>query len=306
VNQKKESQMALEHKDELVHEYPKPLEAHWKENWYFNFIDRRNNAWGINHISLLRHRQQGRFSAFHVVDGEVLMYSNLIDIQDDLPELTDGKLKFEFIEPFKKFRLTFNGPRHKVELDYKARFEVFDYAGARPPRPGRDKALAVNHYEQALFVKGTIAKSGKTTHIDCFGHRDHSWGYRNESKVSGWNWVAVQFPDKTINLSLVAIGKAFMGSGFISTQEGNTRISRVKIEGTEFKNKVPVSSVFTGHDKEGRAWRLKSEKFSGLYLPMQEKGKGVVVHENFADYTNLDTKEKGVGIDEYLINPDTK
>ena len=60
---------------EYVHnDYPRDEERAWKENWYFNFIDREHNAWGINHISLERHKQTGRFSAFHVVDGEILMY----------------------------------------------------------------------------------------------------------------------------------------------------------------------------------------------------------------------------------------
>jgi hypothetical protein len=36
---------------------------------------------------------------------------------------------------------------------------------------------------------------------------------------------------------------------------------------------------------------------------MTEKGDGVVVFENFAEFENLETGEKGVGIDEYLINP---
>ncbi len=102
----------------------------------------------------------------------------------------------------------------------------------------------------------------------------------------------------------VVIGDAFIGSGFVSTTEGNTRIERVAIEDTQFENGTPVSSIFTGWDQEGRAWRLKSEKFSGLVLPMQDKEKGVIVYENFADYTMLDTGEKGVGIDEYLINPE--
>jgi hypothetical protein len=296
--------MSLQPQDESVHEYPKPLDAHWKENWYFNFIDRENNAWGINHVSLMRHKQQGRFSAFHIVDGEVLLYSNVIDIEDELPELTDGKLKFEFVEPFKKFRLAFDGPRHRVELDYDARFEVYDYAGGKPVKPGRQKSLALNHYEQALFCKGKITKGGETREIDCLGHRDHSWGYRNESKVSGWNWIAVQFPERTINMSRVTIGQAFMGNGFISTADGNSRVVRVSVDDTEYENKVPISSVFTGVDKEGKTWKLKSKKFSGLYLPMKEKGEGVVVHENFAEYEDLETGEVGVGIDEYLVNPE--
>lgn len=294
----------MDPKDEMVHDYPKPPDGHWKENWYFNFIDRENHAWGINHISLMRHLNQGRFSAFHIVDEEIIMYSNLIDIGDDFTELTDGKLKFEFLEPCKRFRVTFNGPRHQLELNYEARFEVFDYAGDRPVKPGRGDALRLNHYEQALIARGTLTKDDKARPIECFGHRDHSWGYRNESKVTGWNWIAVQFEEKTINLSKVVIGDAFIGSGFVSTAKGNTRLERVAIEDTHFENKTPVSSIFTGWDQEGRIWRLKSEKFSGLVLPMQDKEKGVIVYENFADYTILDTGEKGVGIDEYLINPE--
>jgi len=293
----------MDPKDEKVHDYPKPLDAHWKENYYFNFIDRANNAWGINHISLMRHEQKGRFSAFHIVDGEILMYSDTIDIDDDFSELTDGKLKFEFLEPYKKFRVTFDGPRHQVELDYEARFEVYDYTGGRPAR-GREKGMGLNHYEQALFVKGTVTKGGSTRSIECLGHRDHSWGYRNESQVTGWNWIAVQFDDRTINMSKVVIGEAYLGNGFVSNAEGNTRLTRVDIEDTQLENdKIPLSSVFTGQDKEGRIWKLKSEKFSGLVLPMQEKGSGVIVYENFAEYTDLETGEKGVGIDEYLINP---
>jgi hypothetical protein len=36
---------------------------------------------------------------------------------------------------------------------------------------------------------------------------------------------------------------------------------------------------------------------------MSEKGKDVVVYENFSAYTLAETGEQGVGIDEYLDNP---
>ncbi len=71
----------------------------------------------------------------------------------------------------------------------------------------------------------------------------------------------------------------------------------MKVEDTEYKDNLPFSSKYTAQDKTGKTWRFESKKFSGLYLPMKEKGDGVVVHENFADYTDLDTGEKGVGID---------
>jgi hypothetical protein len=297
-----EGPMSLEPKDESVHDYPRPLDSPWKENWYFNFIDKKSGAWGVNHFSIERHKSRCRFSAFHVVDGEVLIYSNLVPAGEGFRELDDGKLKAEFIEPFQKFRLTFTGPRHRVELDYAARFGVFDYAMGKAQKPGKSGRAAMEHYEQALFAKGKVEKDGKKKEIDCFGHRDHSWGYRNESKVTAWNWVAVQFADKTVNLYRAVIGQAFIGSGFISNASGNTRIVRMNVEDTKFENKAPVSSVYAGTDQSGKVWRLKSQKFSSLYLPMKEKGDGVVIHENFSDYEDLETGEKGVGIDEYLIN----
>ncbi len=292
----------MEPADEFVHDYPRPLEAQWKENWYFNFIDKAAGAWGINHVSLLRHKQEGRFSAFHVVDGEPLMYSNVIPIDDDLVELTDGRLRFEFVEPCKRFRLSFHGDKHELELEYEARFAVFDYAMSGRKRPGA-KAAALEHYEQALFAKGALRKDGERA-IDCFGHRDHSWGYRNESKITGWNWVAVQLDDKTVNLYRAIIGKAFIGSGFVSGDGGNVRIVRMNVENTDFEEGVPVSSSYLAVDENGGKWRFKSNRFSGLFLPMTNKPGGVAIHENFADFENEDTGEKGVGIDEYLLNPE--
>lgn len=292
--------------DEFIHDdYPRNEEKAWKENWYFNFIDRKNNAWGINHISLERHKQSGRFSAFHVVDGEILMYVNFLPLGEDFRELTDGKLRVEFVEPHKKFRLTLDGPNHSVDLTYLARFEVFDYIPPEARSPQGDKrSLAINHYEQALTVTGTLTKDGQTRPISCFGHRDHSWGYRDESNIAGWNWVAVQFPNKTINISQVRIaGMEPMSRGFVSEEGGNTGIREVKIVSTERgEGGVPMRSTFAAVDESGRPWTLTSSRFSGLVLPLREKGREVVVYENFADYTLTETGEQGVGIDEYLDN----
>ncbi len=293
--------------DEFVHkDYPRNEERAWKENWYFNFIDRENNAWGINHISLERHKEKGRFSAFHVVDGEALMYLNYIDLTEDFEELDDGKLRVAFLEPHKRFRLTFEGPSHSVELDYRARFDVFDYgANGNTSLEGDKNSMSIQHYEQALFVSGTLTKDGASRPIECLGHRDHSWGYRDETNVAGWNWIAVQFPDRTINVSQVRVeGMEPMSRGFVSEASGNVGIRQVKIvPGERNQEGIPLSSTFEAVDESGRPWTLTSSRFSGLVLPLSEKGKNVVVYENFSDYTIAETGEQGVGIDEYLHNP---
>ena len=48
----REGRKNMEAIEEKIHDYPKPLDSHWKENWYFNFIDKENRAWGVNHFSL--------------------------------------------------------------------------------------------------------------------------------------------------------------------------------------------------------------------------------------------------------------
>jgi len=293
--------------DEYVHnDYPRDEDKAWKENWYFNFIDRENNAWGINHISLERHKQQGRFMAAHVVDGEILMHVDFIPLTEDFREITDGKLRVEFVEPHKEFRLTLNGPNHSVDLTYLARFDVFDYGEKGDQTVRGDKSsMSISHYEQGLTVKGTLTKDGTTRPISCFGHRDHSWGYRDETNIAGWNWIAVQFPGRTVNVAQVRVaGMEPTSGGFVSEAGGNTRIRQVNIVSTDRnENGVPVSSVFEAVDERGRAWTLTSQRFSGLVLPLNEKGKNVVVYENFSDYTVAETGEQGVGIDEYLDNP---
>ena len=115
----------------------------------------------------------------------------------------------------------------------------------------------------------------------------------------------MQFPDKTINVSQVRVGGMEpMSRGFVSEAEGNTGIRKVNIVSTERnEDGIPVSSVFEAVDESGRAWTLTSRRFSGLVLPLSEKGKDVVVYENFSDYTLAETGEQGIGIDEYLDNP---
>lgn len=289
----------MDSKEEFIHEWPENLEAPWKENWYFNFVDRKNRAWGLNHITLMRHINKGRFTAVHVVDEKILPYSNLIDIAD-LKETSDGKLTFDFLEPFKRFRVTFDGPRHQLDLEYEATGPVCEY-----DKPGASKGqpLSVDHYRQPLKAKGTLTFGGETRKIECFCDRDHTWGTRDEGKLTGWNWAGVYFPGRTINFHRIIIGKAFFGVGYVSTKEGNTKLVRVLIEDTEFDEDTPTSSVFTGFDESGKAIaKIKSEKFFSLKLPMVDK-EGVTIYENFAEFTDIETGEKCDGVDEYLINP---
>ncbi len=292
-------------KDDFIHQnYPRQSEKSWKENWYFNFIDRKNQAWGINHVSLQRHIQKGRFMAIHVIDGEIIPYINEIDLTEDFSVLTDGNFRVDILEPHRKYNLSFTGPMYSVDLTYEARFDLFDYAKKDTDTSLKDiDALSIEHYEQGMIVNGVITKNDKPRSISCLGHRDHSWGFRNEENIGGWNWVAAQFPSKTINLSQVQVsGTDHVQNGFISRSSGNVGVHNLKITSTQWdENNAPVSSTYEFSDENGQSWVMTSNKFSGIFLPMNEQGTGV--HEVFAEFTLKDTDEIGVGIDEYLVNP---
>lgn len=295
----------LSSRADYIHQnYPRQKSKPWKENWYFNFIDRANNAWGINHISLQRHIQKGRFMAMHVIDGKTVPYINEIDLTDNFSEISDGNFRVEITKPHQKFQLTFKGPEHSVNLTYDARFGVFDYEKQGKDDGFKDEeTLALEHYEQAMHVSGTITMGGKSRPISCLGHRDHSWGYRNEENISGWNWIAAQFPSQTINLyQLIVEGAEDVQSGFISQKDGNTGVREFKIISTEWdESKAPVSSIYEFIDEKDRVQTLLSKKFSGIFLPINDKGAGT--HEIFAEFTLKETGEKGEGVDEHLINP---
>jgi hypothetical protein len=85
---------------------------------------------------------------------------------------------------------------------------------------------------------------------------------------------------------------------------GNTGIREMKIVSTE-KNEdgIPIASVFETLDENGRAWTLASRKFSGVVIPVSKTRKDIVIYENVAEFTLEQTGEKGIGIDEYLVNP---
>ena len=252
--------------DEFVHlGYPRGDALSWKENWYFNFIDRQNHAWGANHISLQRHKQRGAFMAIHVVDNEVVWYRNEIDLTENFTELTDGRLSMEILEPHRRHRVIFRGEKHNLDLIYEARFDVFDYK--QHGKGFKDKkSLAIEHYEQGMTLTGTLTKSGNARPISGLGHRDHSWGYRDEGNLVGWNWVAAQFPGKTINLSIVHMSNTEnVQSGFISAAEGNIRVQEVNIRSTiRDDQNAPITSTYEFRDETSRVWTITSNRFSSI------------------------------------------
>jgi len=321
--------------DERFHDWPADSATTWKENWYWNLADRAAGVWGFCHASFVRTQAKAVFSACFMVDGRVRFHRHEFAI-GDAPVLDDGTLRVEIVSPHEHHRVTVDTPEYRLDLDYRARFAPFSYGGRRIAANRQAiEHLRLKRYEQGMAVSGTCTiKDGDSASvdrldgdrstadgpssdpsdrdgrsgsrkfaIDCLGHRDHSWGKREESRIDGWNWAAVQLEHKTINLTRSFSGDAFNVNGFVSTADGNTGVVEVDFETleTEADGRTPVATRYTFRDENGAQWHLRSRRFSDLFEPlraMREKQK-TIIFENFADYELEETGERGWGIDEY-------
>ena len=300
---------AVAPEDEFVHiDFPRPLEKSWKENYYFNYVDRKNHAWGVFHVSLMRLEKKARFRTHHVIDGEPWQHIELIDIDDDFGELVSSKMRIEFVEPLREMRVVFKDEALALDLRYTGRFDPYDYASHRKRREatGKHSGLNIRHYEQGLRVRGTLSKNGETRPVDCYGHRDHSWGYRSETNIEGgWNWISVQLPGATVNASQVRLGERVMDAGFVSTAEGNVRIRKLEISDTQYSSKgEPTGSKYVATDVTGRIWTLRSKGFSHIVILINPEDPDcpTMAFDNYSEITLEETGEIGLGVDEYMIH----
>ena len=235
------------------------------------------------------------------MDDTPLIYENEIDIDEECRSVSDGTLSFEILEPHQKHRVMFQGPNHRIDLNYRARFGLVDSGSDEDRGSSGSKRLHIEHYEQSMFVTGKLTKEGHTRPLDCLGHRDHSWGFRNEELIQGWNWIAIQFPERTFSFAKAKITEQFaVDRGHISDGNGDVNIIKIRVLSTGRDDQgVPTGSVYQLEDAQNRTWTVTSNRFSNISLPMKEK-KGGVVHENFSTFLIEESNETGIGADEYM------
>jgi hypothetical protein len=244
-----------------------------------------------------------------MIDGRVRAHRSERPSTERDATLDDGVLAVEIVEPWREHRVTVDAEDYRLDLTFRARFEPFSYSGRKiEANRQRIEHLRLKRYEQGMHVTGecqlkTGTRAGACFPIACLGHRDHSWGRRDEGKIDGWNWAAVQLDTKTINITRSFSGEAFNVNGFVSSEAGNVGVCEVDFETLEFEadGRTPVATRYRFVDDRGNRWHLRSRRFSDLFAPLRRPHEpaGAVIFENFADYVLEETGETGWGIDEY-------
>lgn len=301
--------MSLTSHDEFLHlGFPRTTKDPWKENYYFNFIDRDADALGIFHASFQRHKGVATFRAFNVIGGEPLTYVNEIEWPPREPwaveetiAVGDGKLAFSILEPYERHRVSLDDGDTQIRLDYRKRFAPFDFHEFDEGDEG-DRGLSVAHYEQGMHVEGEIQFAGRTHSIQCLGHRDHTWGFRDETGLGGWNWIAIQCENSTWNFSRVRrLEEDDTMAGFISTKDGAEAINRVEVSSIDANDDgEPIVVKYAVTVEGGKTYHVTATRFTRMFLPSRP-GLPVVHHENFSEFVIEETGETGVGIDEHMV-----
>ena len=114
--------------DEYAH---KPNERpDWRESYYFNWVDLNSGISGFSTIGLLPNASKREFVFAIFFDGEREVYFVEPDgaVSKDFQEsLSDGVLSYEVVEPFKEWRIRFNGNTLKADIRWIGRFPAYDF-----------------------------------------------------------------------------------------------------------------------------------------------------------------------------------
>ncbi|MBD3227122.1 MAG: hypothetical protein GF329_02955 [Candidatus Lokiarchaeota archaeon] len=304
-------------KDEFKHVWKRYPEHH-NESWYFNALDFNSNTHIITRVGYRMGQKEIETMFIIILDrndeSKNLEYFNRLEIdlypEDDL--YGDDNITFECLEPMKKWRIIYEDNRFEVDLIFKERFSPFIYMSQEDPmkiieKYGMEilKVAATRHYEQGMNVIGSVKliENGQIKEerkIKTYGHRDHSWGTRDWVLIDGWNWVACQFDDFTMNFTRArALGK-IIEQGFISTKKGHERVTNIEVEtelGFNGDKKAPKLSKYIV-TTPNRRFIITSKTWKSIYITRESDRGSTVVYEQIAQF-ELDGR-KGFGISEYM------
>ena len=304
----------LKETDEYKHEFSNYQEHH-NESWYFNCIDFKANTHIITRVGYRLGAQEVETMVLLAIDDNIEEYFDRTNIES-FPEVdiySDSKLKYECLEPMKKWKIIFDDEKYNVNLIFEDRFTPYFYMSQESPaeiikKYGPEllkKLLAVaasKHYEQGMNVSGTvkIKDTNEERKVNCYGHRDHSWGLRDWILIDKWNWMACQFDDCTINSARIEVFGQVITQGFISTAEKHERVDNVEVEtefGFEGNNAVPKKSIFK-ITTPTRELKIISNTSKSIYIKRPTERGLTEVYEQIVNF-EMEGK-KGYGISEYM------
>jgi hypothetical protein len=298
--------------------------AAWSESYYFNFVDPVSK---IAMFTRMGFRPKDGFAdGLHVVylGGDRVAFTyGITRIGEDLKEYDDnlaaGSLQLQCIDPFKHWRVGFDGDAQDIEnaeillMRRKERPEGW-YKPARLSmqvdfnaitEPHYAAAGEKGHFEQAGRVQGMINLGDETWSVNGFGVRDKSWGPRDwgagnsntadttirpadAGKPSPFvNWFSMNFGDKAALGGSCFRDKAgvMRGQGWYQHDGVSELLPSVIIESDYGKDSIWHTEVELNAETEGgQALVIKGKVLTVCPTKIAMPGGATFVNEGLAEF----------------------
>ena len=307
----------LTDQDEFLHmDFPTDAKASWKENYYFSYVDKNADAMGMLHFSIHRHRGIAAIQSYHHIGGEIFSYRNTPAFPAEASDnkqliVDDGAYSIEILEPMKRHKVCLVHEGTRIELEFEGRMPpyLFKHADEESAKRARvTSAMDVVHYEQSMKVSGEIHHDGKQHSISCLGHRDHTWGFREEAGIGGWEWAAFECEQSSwcISIVILADGSTRANGFMMKSGEEGVAIKNASMEVVEEDpSGAPAITRYKVELVSGETYTVVANCFT--LMPIDDPMSAVVADENFSNFLVEETGEQGVGIDEHVrvkVQPD--
>ena len=181
----------------------------WNESYWFAFYDPREELGVTVRLGVYANKQEGNIY-LHFAHRREIVHS-LIDLRTPMPPTEDGRLTMagmsvEWEQPLDRFRLRYAQGAHSMDLVWEGYSPTYLYSG-RGQENGQNRTSG--HLEHAGTVTGKMIIGGTEYHVDCLGHRDHSWGAeRDWSKLHRWDYLSGEIDkDFWFNAVRVVLGE---------------------------------------------------------------------------------------------------
>ena len=291
----------LSEEDELLHNPTD--ESKWRESYYFNWVDLKNEISGFSTIGIVPNENRREFVfLLFLKDRNEAYYREpkLLQFEEDINSmLTDKKLSYKLIIPFKIWQIEYKSRKLDFKIQFETRFPTYTF--------GIDSSASWHqHFEASGYVKGKlILKDNKVIKVNGFGQRDKSWGYRNWHQFDKWYAGHFQFKVWSCTFRKDYYSDKIDLSGHTSNKYGNSQITRLEIDTVNDKDQFqsPLTATYYISDKNGNSFTIKAERLkknSFIRFIRNFNGGYTELFEQMVLMKNLDTGEIGSGMMEHL------
>lgn len=271
----------------------------WRESYYFNMTDPKNQLSLITTIGFLPNKRRSAGFLLIIKDRKPVFLKPLISLRRPVfsgYEFQIGQLSYSIQGT--DWRLRYEDRKLSMDLRFSPINKIFPYR-TKLDEEWPFERIGTQHFEQFGAYKGYIELSGKGYDIGpCYGHRDHSWGIRDWGSVDRYSLHCCAFSeDLAFNLWEGSIRGRSFSKGFLFGGEDNSEIvDHVILADRRDNRDVPDISNITIRDSKNRTFEIQCKTVVSVPFPPP----GALVHEGIGRMTLND--EVGYGLSEYLVN----